>query len=73
MLSAAVLAERVEERVPKVEERGFKVPFDIKTEPDLKSRDSNVTPAGLFPHQRETPPPFVGIGIRRPLQSDSAK
>jgi hypothetical protein len=55
---------------PVVRERGFEVPFDLKTEPDIKFRGSTEgsTPSALDPTSREHRP-YIGFGLSRPIDT----
>ena len=49
-----------------VPERRLELPFDLKTEPNMKFRDPGNVPAALVPTKEHKP--FVGFGLTRPLE-----
>jgi len=57
-----------------VPERGFEVPFDFKTDAPLKFRgpDARNFPEALAPTKSEHRP-FFGLGITRPIETDTGK
>jgi hypothetical protein len=57
-----------------VPERGLQVPFDLKTDPAVKFRgpDSRNFPEALAPIKSEHRP-FFGLGITRPIETETGK
>jgi hypothetical protein len=53
----------------KVLERGLELPFDFKTEPDIKVRQKD--PAVLNSPTVREHRPFFGLGISRPIQLEN--
>ena len=49
-----------------VPERRLELPFDLKTEPNIKFRGPDNVPAALVPTKEHKP--FVGFGLSRPLE-----
>jgi len=49
-----------------VPERRLELPFDLKTEPNMKFRGPDNVPAALVPAKEHKP--FVGVGLKRPLE-----
>jgi hypothetical protein len=49
-----------------VPERRLELPFDLKTEPNIKFRGPDSVPAALVPTKEHKP--FVGFGLTRPLE-----
>ena len=49
-----------------VPERGFELPFDLKTEPDLKLRQN--APVVLNPPTVREHRPFFGVGVTHPIE-----
>jgi hypothetical protein len=55
-----------------VPERGLQLPFDLRTEPTMKFRGSDIgsTPTALAPKPNESPRrAFFGIGVTRPIET----
>jgi hypothetical protein len=50
-----------------VPERGLELPFDFKTEPNIKFRGPDSVPAALVPTKEHKP--FFGLGLSRPLET----
>ena len=57
-----------------VPERGFEVPFDFKTDAPVKFRgpDARNFPEALAPTKSEHRP-FFGLGITRPIETETGK
>ena len=49
-----------------VPERRLELPFDLKTEPNIKFRGPDSVPPALVPTKEHKP--FVGFGLSRPLE-----
>jgi hypothetical protein len=49
-----------------VPERGFELPFDLKTEPNIKLRQND--PVVLNPPTVREHRPFFGVGVSQPIE-----